>query len=121
MKLFRSRKIPASVEKKRSKELQKQRELNNEIIQKEKEQLSKLQPQMLAEKDDIADKKTINEENNVDEVEKPEKTIKKQNTKTSSKKENEETSVKTTTTELKTEDDKESKPKKYKQTTLFDF
>ena len=121
VKLFRSRKIPASVEKKRLKELQKQRELNNEIIQKEKKQLSKLQPQKLVKKDNNADKKTIKEENNVDEVKKPEKTIKKQNPKTSSKKEKEETSVKTTTTELKTEDDKESKPKKYKQTTLFDF
>ena len=128
IKLFRSRKIPASVEKKRIKELQKQQELEEKEIQKEKEQLLKNQSnskkstdkkqskKLMEENSEIKDvSNTINSELTSSKTKKDKKSIKTKN--------KSEESVKSAPkeSENKGNDKKESKTKKYKQTTLFDF
>ncbi|WP_461435962.1 replication factor C large subunit [Methanosphaera sp.] len=138
IKLFRSRKIPASVEKKRIKELQKQQELEEKEIQKEKEQLLKNQSnskkstdkkqskKLMEENSEIKDvSNTINSELTSSKTKKDKKSIKTKNKSEDSAKsiDKSEEPVKSAPkeSENKGNDKKESKTKKYKQTTLFDF
>lgn len=131
VKLFRSRKIPASVEKKRIKQLQKQQELEEKEIQKQKEELAKKK----AEKEEkvlentnlnITHTEKDNKTSNKDEEDiKPSKTDKKlKSEKTANKKEEPKKSKSkdsTNKTDNPEENKQKSKTKKYKQTTLFDF
>ena len=136
VKLFRSRKIPASVEKKRIKELQKQQELEEKEIQKEKEQLLKNQHKnennVIEKANTDSIKKKSKDKDMLDAVA-SEQTLAKSNKKSNpkktsdkppeSKEDKSQDSKKSKSTDSKNEtnDKKESKTKKYKQTTLFDF
>lgn len=111
VKLFRSRKIPASVEKKRIKELQKQQKEEEKQIQKQKEEKKK--------QENKTSKKTPKKE--VKKADKkPEKTEKpKKKDKKSDKKQP--TPPKNTKKQEDKKEKEEKQTKKYKQTTLFDF
>ena len=134
VKLFRSRKIPASVEKKRIKELRKQQELEEKEIQKQKKEQAKMDKTKQETKKSATTKKQ--------ETKTTDKTTKKDTDKTSNNDTKKKQVKKTTKTSKKpeksqkTREDKntEEKPqkkslnkdkkkdkKKSKQTTLFDF
>jgi len=132
VKLFRSRKIPASVEKKRIKELQKQQELEEKEIQKQKKELAKKKSekkQKISEDNvaasvsmDIKSNKSSTEEKAIEKSSKNNDEVVSQSTKN---KNNEQKSSKSNDSKNKNdtsdENKKKSKTKKYKQTTLFDF
>lgn len=132
VKLFRSRKIPASVEKKRIKELQKQQELEEKEIQKQKKELAKKKSENKEKVPDkkqpdstsveISSNKVSSEENETVKASKKSNEKFSQSTKNKNKEHKESQSEnaekKNDTSDEKTE---KSKTKKYKQTTLFDF
>lgn len=116
IKLFRSRKIPASVEKKRLKELKKQQELEEKEIQKQKEQQFK---------EVVKKEKPVKKEIQEEKLEvKPIKAHVESNKNDSTlniQENNDKSTVKSEDKNDESEDKTESKAKKYKQTTLFDF
>jgi replication factor C large subunit len=128
IKLFRSRKIPASVEKKRIKELQKQQELEEKQLQKKKELLLKNQSKNeihIVEKESAvsSDKKSAEKgmSKTDDSKSKLSDSAKKTTPQKTSKKSKELNQDKSEDSVKETNDKKEPKTKKYKQTTLFDF
>ena len=121
VKLFRSRKIPASVEKKRIKELQKQQKEEEKAIEKAKKEALKNEKQPAEDKkvdkiDEVAEKSS----------KKPDEKSKKipTDTKTdSSNKKDDKTRENSSKTEKSNDEEascEDNKPKS-KQTTLFDF
>lgn len=128
VKLFRSRKIPVSVEKKRIKELKKQQELEEKEIQKQKLEKAKQEKTTENKSNDSSaksdDKQNIDKQDEHIEV-KPKKTDKnKGSTDKSNKKSKENKSLKDESKTVKEPDNSEndkSKKKKSRQTTLFDF
>ena len=134
VKIFRSRKIPASVEKKRIKELRKQQELEEKEIQKQKKEQAKMDKTKQETKKSATTKKQ--------ETKTTDKTTKKDTDKTSNNDTKKKQVKKTTKTSKKPEKsqktredknteekpqkkslnkDKKKNKKKSKQTTLFDF
>ena len=119
VKLFRSRKIPVSVEKKRIKELQKIQEQEEKELQKQKEKLFKIQKATVSdikEENTPTQPKKVNKENT-----NKEKETETQNETKLSEQSNNEDSIKKDSNKEKPVENKEPKTKKYKQTTLFDF
>jgi len=128
IKLFRSRKIPASVEKKRIKELQKQQELEEKELQKEKEILLKTQSKdeiPIVEKGSVDSSDRKSDEKNIIKTDNIESKLSDSTKKTTHqkipKKSKELKQDKSEDSVKGTNDKKEPKTKKYKQTTLFDF
>lgn len=131
VKLFRSRKIPASVEKKRIKELQKQQELEEKELQKRKKEEARKKSQ----KQEIAPKKSeAKSDVKLDEEVPPDKSeeiisasksekMSGDNTKPDKKEKPKKSKSKASEDKTDTSDENKEKPKgkKYKQTTLFDF
>ena len=121
VKLFRSRKIPASVEKKRLKELKKQQELEEKQIRQEKEKLAKEQVNKVEISEEKIEKEVIHDN---DILAESVKSSKKATTNKSTKKvkeDNKKSTKKSQDKIKKSEEKEETKTKKYKQTTLFDF
>jgi len=140
VKLFRSRKIPASVEKKRIKELRKQQELEEKEIQKQKKEQEKMDKAKQKTKKSSTVKKQetkttgkatkedtdkiSNNHTKKKQVKKTTKTNKKpeKSKKTSEDKKNtEEKIVEEKSQKKSSSTDKKKDKKKSKQTTLFDF
>ncbi len=136
VKLFRSRKIPASIEKKRLKELKKKQELEEKEIQKQKKEKEKLSKEKVEDKvkyNAVVEQDDVSE-NEVEKTDKKSVTAKVESdlkiSKSENKKSTEKKTVKTKDKEVKEKSNKEDntsknkkefKGKKYKQTTLFDF
>ncbi|MGN1321540.1 MAG: replication factor C large subunit [Methanosphaera sp.] len=140
VKLFRSRKIPASVEKKRIKELRKQQELEEKEIQKQKKEQEKMDKAKQKTKKSSTVKKQetkttgkatkedtdkiSNNHTKKKQVKKTTKTNKKpeKSKKTSEDKKNtEEKIVEEKSQKKSSSTEKKKDKKKSKQTTLFDF
>ena len=127
VKLFRSRKIPASVGKKREKELQKQQKEHEKQLQerlkkqKEQEKLAKLNLQeTIDEKEDEikSNEKAIDTE---DEIIEDQNLLDISDIPTIKKPKEEEIKNETVVIEEEPEEEKKDKKPKSKQTTLFDF
>ncbi len=128
IKLLRSRKIPVSVEKKRIKELQKQQELEEKELQKEKDQalnnFSKNKNKKIENDNKKSPEKKLDDKEVIKTVSSKATTsepTKKDSSKTTSNKPQKLKEDKSEDSKSNTDDKKESKTKKYKQTTLFDF
>ncbi len=131
VKLFRSRKIPASVEKKRIKELQKQQELEEKELQKRKKEEARKKSQ----KEEVAPKKSDAKSNvKLDEEVPPDKSeeiisasksekMSGDNIKPDKKEKPKKSKSEDSKDKNDNSDENKEKPKgkKYKQTTLFDF
>lgn len=117
IKLFRSRKIPASVEKKRLKELKKKQE--------EEKRLKELKKNSSKENDNLKKKdKTTGSDSKFKEFKEDknnQKVKKTKEIKTDEKASKEQKGIEDYLEPEQNEDKKETKTKKYKQTTLFDF
>lgn len=123
VKLFRSRKIPASIEKKRLKQLKKQQELEEKEFQKKKKEMEKSTQQKKQSKEDEV-KQFKGKDKNTASYKTSENQSTHKKTKENPDKSNktlQDTVKDTQVNNKENKKDEKTKSKKYKQTTLFDF